>query len=50
VNALRNCRFVKKTEDQSLVGVCVVNTQINAWPTDNTERRSAYEIYYGKQT
>ncbi len=33
-----------------LVGIYVVNAQINTRPTDNKATRSAYEIYYGKQT
>ena len=32
-----------------LVGIYVVNAQINTRPTDNKATRSAYEIYYGKQ-
>ncbi len=33
-----------------LVGIYVVNAQINKRSTDNLATRSAYEIYFGKQT
>ena len=36
-------------EKWALVGIYVVNHQINTRPTDNKAMKSAYEVYYGKQ-
>ena len=47
--ALHKWQQAYPDEKWPLVGIYVVNHQINTRPTDNKVLRSAYEIYYRKQ-
>lgn len=48
--ALEKWMVENPDEGWYLVGIYVVNAQINTRPTENKATRSAYEIYYGKHT